>query len=85
MARRGTWTRRFLGLVACVILVLTGCGDATQPEARNEARVRVALFPGGSTLPAHVAMIKGLFERNGLQVELSEGTDLPLFMAALAD
>ena len=84
MARRGTWARRFLGLVACVSLVLTGCGDATQREDRNEARVRVALFPGGSTLPAHVAMIKGLFERNGLQVELSEGTDLPLFMAALA-
>jgi ABC-type nitrate/sulfonate/bicarbonate transport system substrate-binding protein len=85
MARRGTWTRRFLGLAACVVLVLAGCGDdGARPAGQDITRIRVALFPGGSTLPAHVAIVKGICERNGLQVELTEGTDLPLFMAALA-
>jgi NitT/TauT family transport system substrate-binding protein len=86
MARRGTWTRRFWGLAACVALVLAGCGDDTaQPAEGNLTRLRVALFPGGSTLPAHVSILNGISERSGLQVELTEGTDLPLFMAALAN
>ena len=83
--RRGTWSRRLLSLAACVVLLLAGCGDDTaQPAEQGVAHVRVALFPGGSTLPAHVAIVNGICARNGLQVELTEGTDLPLFMAALS-
>jgi NitT/TauT family transport system substrate-binding protein len=85
MARRGGRARQLFGLVACVVVVLAGCGDdAAQPSGQAVTHIRVALFPGGSTLPAHVAIVKGICERNGLQVELTEGTDLPLFMAALS-
>ncbi len=85
MRGRGTWARRLLGLAACLALVVAGCSDgATEPIEHGVTRVRVALFPGGSTLPAHVAVTNGICDHNGLRVEVTEGTDLPLFMAALA-
>jgi NitT/TauT family transport system substrate-binding protein len=86
MRRRGNCTRRLLGLAVCLVLVVTGCGDdgakRTEPDVTH---IRVALFPGGSTLPAHVAVANRIFEQNGLRVEVTEGTDLPVFMAALAN
>ena len=42
------------------------------------------MFPAGATLPVHAALTEGIFERNGLRIELTEGQDLPVFMAALA-
>ena len=74
-----------MSLAACLALFLAGCGaDTGEPTGQGVTPVRVALFPGGSTLPAHVAITKEIYERNGLQIELTEGTDLPVFMAALA-
>jgi len=72
-------------VLACLALVAAGCGS--EPASQTDqglTSVRVAMFPAGSTLPAHAALAKGMFERNGLQVELTEGTDLPVFMAAVA-
>ena len=59
-------------------------GRQRRADGQGVTSFRVALFPGGSTLPAHVAITKGIYERNGLRIELTEGTDLPVFMAALA-
>ncbi len=42
------------------------------------------MFPAGNTLPVHVADTQGIFARNGLRVEVTEGQELPLFMAAMA-
>jgi ABC-type nitrate/sulfonate/bicarbonate transport system substrate-binding protein len=42
------------------------------------------MFPAGNTLPVHVADTQGIFARNGLRVEVTEGQDVPLFMAAMA-
>lgn len=73
-------------VLACLALVVAGCRADTAPQHDGQsATLRVAMFPGGSTLPAHAAMAKGIFERHGLRVELTEGTDLPVFMAALAN
>jgi len=72
-------------VLACLVLVLAGCGTETASQGDGQhPTLRIAMFPGGSTLPAHAALAKGMFERNGLRVELTEGTDLPVFMAALA-
>ena len=74
-----------LSLAACLALVVAGCGaDTAEPTEQGVTSVRVALFRGGSTLPVQAALKKGIFERNGLRVEVTEGQDLPIFMAALA-
>lgn len=72
-------------VLACLALVVAGCGTETAPRtAEPLTTLRVAMFPSGSTLPAHAALANGIFERNGLRVEFTEGMDLPVFMAALA-
>jgi NitT/TauT family transport system substrate-binding protein len=86
MMRGENWCRRLLTVLTCVALVVAGCGDkVAAPTGQSLNPVRVALFPSGSTLPAHAAITMGMFERNGLQIELTEGMDLPVFMAALAN
>ncbi len=83
--RRGNLVRLLANVLACLALVVAGCGTDTASQTDQQlTTLRVAMFPGGSTLPAHAAIAKGIFERNGLRVELTEGTDLPVFMAALA-
>jgi ABC-type nitrate/sulfonate/bicarbonate transport system substrate-binding protein len=69
-----------------VTLVLAGCAHLPVDAPSGDlTRLRVALFPGGSTLPAYAAGQIGSFERHGLHVELTEGHDLPASMAALAN
>jgi NitT/TauT family transport system substrate-binding protein len=83
--RRGKLVRLLANVLASLTLVLAGCGTGSAPPTDQQLTLlRVAMFPAGSTLPAHAAQAKGIFERNGLRVELTEGTDLPVFMAALA-
>src|SRR5262245_60496861 len=72
-------------VLACLALVVAGCGTDTASRTDDHVTtLRVAMFPSGSTLPAHAASANGIFERNGLRVEFTEGMDLPVFMAALA-
>jgi NitT/TauT family transport system substrate-binding protein len=78
---------RALAVLAAVavLALLSGCGfdgDREAPPNPQLKYLRVALFPAGNTLPVHVAAIRGIFERNRLHVDLTEGQDLPLFMAA---
>ncbi len=82
--RRRSLTHRLMKVLVCVALAAAGCSDATAPTDPDLTTLRVAMFPAGNTLPVHTALTRGIFERNGLHVELTEGTDLSLFMAALA-
>ena len=76
---------RCLAVLLSAALVVVGCGeDSAAPSGQNLTALRVAMFPAGATLPVHAAITKRLFERNGLRIELTEGQDLPVFMAALA-
>jgi ABC-type nitrate/sulfonate/bicarbonate transport system substrate-binding protein len=45
--------------------------------------LRVAFTPGHSTLPVHAALVNGYFKQNGLDVTVTEGQDLPTYIAAL--
>lgn len=82
---RGTWTRRLVSTLTCVAIAATGCSDSSAPPTTSEVQtLRVGMFAAGSTLPVHVAAEKGIFERHGLHVEITDGQDLPLFMAALS-
>jgi NitT/TauT family transport system substrate-binding protein len=84
MRYRG-WIHRLANVLVAVTLLVTGCGGhgevATEPDLTH---LRLAMVAAGNTLPVHVALTDGIFERNGLRVELTEGQDLPVFMAALA-
>lgn len=83
--QRARGFRRVMNVLAAVVLLVAGCGQDTAPRAGSgQTTLRVAMFPAGNTLPVQVAVTDGIFERNGLHVELTEGTDLPVFMAALA-
>ena len=76
---------RLLAVLLSTALVAVGCGeDAAAPGGQNLTPIRVAMFPAGATLPVHAALTEGIFERHGLRIELTEGQDLPVFMAALA-
>lgn len=73
-------------LIAISLLITTaGCahdGDIADSNGSQLIPLRVALFPAGNTLPVEAAMTRGIFERHGLNVTITEGQDLPLFMAA---
>jgi NitT/TauT family transport system substrate-binding protein len=76
---------RLANVLAGLALVVASCGTETAPQSDHGLTpLRIAMFPSGSTLPVHAAQVNGLFEHNGLRVELTEGMDLPVFMAALA-
>lgn len=53
------------------------------PAAEQTTPLRVAFTPGHSTLPVHAAQVNGYFKQNGLDVTLTEGLDVPTYIAAL--
>ncbi|MFC5950511.1 ABC transporter substrate-binding protein [Pseudonocardia lutea] len=72
-----------VGLLVALLL-LAACGAPSTPATTHQAtELRVALSPTGGALPAHVAATRGIFERNGLRVTITEGNDLPGFTAAM--
>ena len=86
MERRSVRIRGLLaGLMVCLLVAGTGCaGRPAPPDTGDLTTVRVAMFPAANTLPVHTAITTGMFERNGLRIELTETTDLPVAMAALS-
>ncbi len=81
MMRRNRRRRRLAGVLMCLLLS-TACAAA--PPHTAPTTIRVALYPSAATLPVRAAMTSGVFERNGLRIDVTEGQDLPLFMASLA-
>ncbi|MEW5811640.1 MAG: ABC transporter substrate-binding protein [Actinomycetota bacterium] len=75
--------RRRVFAVITVVVLLAGCTQV-RDDASRPTTLRVALFPAANTLPVHAAVVRGIFERRGLDVDITEGQDLPLFMAAQA-
>ena len=83
--------RKLLASLASVILagaVLAGCGDSSSDDdtasgGDTGTKVRLAFTPGATTLQVHLAMTRGIFEQHGLDVEATEGLDLPTWMAGL--
>jgi NitT/TauT family transport system substrate-binding protein len=61
----------------------TSAPAATAPAAQQTTPLRVAFTPGHSTLVVHAALVNGYFKQNGLDVTLTEGQDLPTYIAAL--
>lgn len=79
-----TTPRHTLGILVTIIVMVTSCSEPPAPTG-DLTQLRVALFPAGNSLPVHAAVTRGIFERHGLDVVITDGPDLPLFMAALVD
>jgi ABC-type nitrate/sulfonate/bicarbonate transport system substrate-binding protein len=61
-----------------------GAAATSAPAASQQTTpLRVAFTPGHSTLAVHAALVNGYFKQNGLDVTLTEGLDLPTYIAAL--
>lgn len=85
--------RRALMVVAAaaVIAFLAACGssdDVSSTQVSTAGRdglhpVRLAYIPAFGTLPLHIAVERGLFERHGVEAEVTEGTDIAAWTAAL--
>jgi NitT/TauT family transport system substrate-binding protein len=74
------------------LALLAGCGSDNKSEsntggstssAPKTTQVRAAFTPGFGTLPVHVAAEKGFFKKHGLDVQLTEGLELPTYIAGL--
>ena len=79
-----SWIRHVAGLLGSLVLLLSGCatGEDAPAAVGVEPRCEWRSSRPGSTIPFYVAFVEKIFERNGLAVELTEGQDLPVFMAA---
>lgn len=56
--------------------------EGSQP-AVEPTTVRLAFTPGTASLNVHVAQELGFFEKHGLDVQITEGLDLPTWITAL--
>ncbi|GAA4728778.1 ABC transporter substrate-binding protein [Nocardioides endophyticus] len=76
---------KLLAVIASMLLVgtLAACGGDDEAGADGRTKIRLAFTPGATTLPVHLAITEGLFEKHGLEVEATEGLDLPTWMAGL--
>jgi ABC-type nitrate/sulfonate/bicarbonate transport system substrate-binding protein len=80
--------QRLRGLLLAVVVtgLIAGCGsdgDTSTKAASSTPTVRVPYTAGFGTLPVHVADVKGFFKKQGLDVKLTEGLQLPAYIAAL--
>jgi len=65
-----------LSLLALLALAIAACGGGGAP-ATATSKVRVAVLPILDALPMYVAQEQGLFEKNGIQVELISAGSAP--------
>ncbi len=86
-ARRG----RLLAMILLSALVATACGNGDETSSGSQgtdtaagpAKLRVAYVPATTTLPLHVAKQTGIFDRNNLDVTLSEAANISDIPATL--
>lgn len=85
MKRFKTWTLA-LGL-AVGLSGLAACGSSSDSDGAKAdgglTPVRLAFTGGAPTLQVHVAQTQGYFKKNGLDVKITEGADLPTWIASL--
>ena len=82
----------FLGAAVALAVALAACGSsdesstpAASPEttAAGPTTLRVSYVPATTVLPLHVAKAQGIFERNNLNVTLTEAANISDIPATL--
>lgn len=85
---------RLVSLVVMLALVVAACGGGSEsasdaPDtkagdtASERAQLRVAFVPATTALPLHVAKAQGFFEKNNLDVTLTEASNISDIPATL--
>lgn len=84
------YKRSLVGAVAAITMTVgaVGCGSddsdtTSQGSSGGTPTGSVPFTAGFGTLPVHVADTQGFFKKNGLNVKLTEGLQLPTYVAAL--
>lgn len=73
-----------LAVVGTLALSACGSSDSSTPATNADGlkTLRVTMVPGVSSLPLKVAEQDGIFEKNGLKVEFTEGLDVSAWQSA---
>ena len=67
--------RPFVGTVIAAALLLSACGGGGRP---NDGSVAIGVYPASAlSLPVYVAVQQGMFDKEGLHVELIDGKNGP--------
>lgn len=84
------YPKRLVGMAAALMLMLgllVGCGSDSSPPANEKSaeKFKVAVYTGAlMSLPAYVGKDAGIFEKNGLDVQLVDISDGRNMTAAVA-
>jgi NitT/TauT family transport system substrate-binding protein len=57
-------------IVVAIVIVSAGITILAQPKSEDPAKIRIGVLPVIDTLPLYVGQERGLFENNGLSIEL---------------
>lgn len=87
----GAGRGRLLGMMLLLALVAAACGNGDETSSGSQGtdtaggpvKLRVAYVPATTTLPLHVAEQTGIFDRNNLDVTLSEAANISDIPATL--
>jgi NitT/TauT family transport system substrate-binding protein len=73
--------RPFVGTVIAAALLLSACGGGGRP---NDGSVAIGVYPASAlSLPVYVAVQQGMFDKEGLHVELIDGKNGPELISGL--
>jgi ABC-type nitrate/sulfonate/bicarbonate transport system substrate-binding protein len=77
--------RTFAALVTLVLLNACGSGPASFVAPNPPQTLRAIVFPGGWNLPIWIARDKGLFARNGVDIQVTDTPNSQFQMVGLID
>lgn len=87
-----TWRRTITGVVTTAVLAtaLTACGGSDENDSTTSSAegagpktVRIAYIPAIGTLPIRVGVEQGFFEKHGIELKVTEGSDIAAWTPAL--
>lgn len=85
--RSGSVRLAMVATIVALALVAAACGDDTPSESSGDTpgrtRLRVSYVPATTVLPLHIAEVRGIFDRNGLDVTLEQAANISDIPATL--
>lgn len=70
LTEKGEVVSKGIVTVLFLVLVIFGASIGCSPQQKEEGKIRIGSLPMVASLPAYVAYQEGLFEKQGVQVEI---------------